>query len=126
MNDWRKQIFEIVETDSHSLISKIYDWAMLVFIVISLIPLAFREQTASLIWLDRISVSIFIIDYLLRWITADYKLSNSPKWKAFLLYPITPFAIVDLLSILPSFSLSTTTHLPINLEPNYIPHTKLI
>ena len=46
---------------------------------ISLIPLAFREQTASLIWLDRISVSIFIIDYLLRWITADYKLSNSPK-----------------------------------------------
>ncbi len=105
MNDWRKQIFEIVETDSHSLISKIYDWAMLVFIVISLIPLAFREQTASLIWLDRISVSIFIIDYLLRWITADYKLSNSPKWKAFLLYPITPFAIVDLLSILPSFSL---------------------
>ena len=105
MNDWRKRLFDIVETESNSLISKIYDWAMLVFIVISLVPLAFREQTATLIWLDWISVSVFIVDYLLRWLTADYKLTNTTKWKAFLLYPITPFAIVDLLSILPSFSL---------------------
>lgn len=105
MSNWRKKIFDVVETGNSSTISKIYDGAMLVFIIISLVPLAFREQTASLIWLDRISVSIFILDYLLRWITADYKLSNSPKWKAFLLYPITPFAIVDILSILPSFSL---------------------
>lgn len=105
MNDWRKRIFDIIETENHSLISKIYDWAMLVFIVISLVPLAFREQNTTLIWLDWISVSIFIVDYLLRWLTADYKLTKATKWKAFLLYPITPFAIVDLLSILPSFSL---------------------
>ena len=105
MNDWRKRIFDIVETESHSIISKIYDWSMLVFIVISLVPLAFREQTTTLLWLDRISVSVFIVDYLLRWLTADYKLTKTAKWKAFLLYPITPFAIVDLLSILPSFSL---------------------
>ena len=78
---------------------------MLVFIVISLVPLAFREQTTTLLWLDWISVSVFIVDYLPRWLTADYKLTKTKKWKAFLLYPITPFAIVDLLSILPSFSL---------------------
>ena len=105
MNDWRKKIFEIVETEGASIISKIYDWTMLVFIVISLVPLAFREQNITLILLDRISVSIFIADYLLRWFTADYKLKTTNKWQAFLLYPITPFAIVDLLSILPSFSL---------------------
>lgn len=105
MNNWRKQIFEIVETESKSAISKAYDWLMLFFIVISLVPLAFREQTDTLLWLDRVSVSVFILDYLLRWATADYKLSKRPKWQAFLLYPITPFAIVDLLSILPSFSL---------------------
>lgn len=105
MNDWRKRVFDIVETNSNSIVSKIYDWAMLVFIVISLVPLAFREQNPTLIWLDWISVSIFIVDYLLRWLTADYKLKTTTKWKAFLLYPLTPFAIVDLLSILPSFSI---------------------
>ena len=43
---------------------------------------------------------IFIIDYLLRLTTADYKMN---KWiKSFCLYPITPIAIIDLLSILPS------------------------
>jgi voltage-gated potassium channel len=30
---------------------------------------------------------------------------NRKKWQAFLLYPITPFAIVDLLSIIPSFNI---------------------
>lgn len=105
MNEWRKCIFDIVETDSPSIVSKIYDWAMLVFIVISLVPLAFREQNSTLIWLDWISVSVFIMDYLLRWLTADFKLTTTAKWKAFLIYPITPFAIIDLLSILPSFSL---------------------
>lgn len=105
MTDWRRKVFEVVEIDNPSLVSRIYDWAMLMFIVISLVPLAFREQNTTLIWLDWISVSIFIVDYLLRWLTADYRLTKTAKWKAFLLYPITPFAIVDLLSILPSFSL---------------------
>lgn len=105
MSTWRKKLFDIIETESHSLISRIYDWLMLVVIVISLIPLAFREQTTTFIWFDRISVSIFILDYLLRWLTADYKITNCKRWQAFLLYPITPFAIVDLLSIIPSFNI---------------------
>jgi len=105
MSGWREKIYEIVETGNNSVASKIYDWAMLVFIVISIVPLAFREQTDCLLWLDVISVSVFIIDYLLRWLTADMKLSNRKSWQAFLLYPITPFAILDLLSILPSFAI---------------------
>ena len=51
---------------------------------------------------DKVSVTVFIIDYLLRWITADYRFADRPKWVAFLTYPFTAFAIVDLLSILPS------------------------
>ena len=105
MSSWRKKIFDVVETDGNSIMSKTYDWVMLLVIVVSLVPLAFREQSSSLIWLDMISVSIFILDYLLRWLTADYKFPNRKKWQAFLLYPITPFAIVDLLSILPSFAI---------------------
>lgn len=104
MKDWRKSLFDIIETESNSVLGKLYDWIMLIFIVISLIPLAFREQITTFIWFDKISVSAFIIDYLLRWLTADYKLPNRPKWQAFLLYPFTIFAIIDLLSIIPSFT----------------------
>lgn len=102
MSSWREKIYEIVETGNNSVASKIYDWAMLVFIVISLVPLAFREQNSCFEWFDKVSVSIFIIDYLLRWLTADYRLPNRPKLAAFLTYPFTAFAIIDLLSILPS------------------------
>ena len=87
MSTWRKKLFDIIETESHFLISRIYDWLMLVVIVISLIPLAFREQTTTFIWFDRISVSIFILDYLLRWLTADYKITNCKRWQAFLSFP---------------------------------------
>jgi len=47
-----------------------------------------------------VTVAIFILDYFLRWSTADYKV-NKKGW-SFLLYPITPMAIIDLVSILPS------------------------
>lgn len=99
---WRNKIYDTIETSRDSVISKIYDWAMLFFIVISIIPLAFREQNIWFEWFDKVSVSIFIIDYLLRWMTADYRMPERPKWVAFLTYPFTAFAIVDLLSILPS------------------------
>lgn len=105
MKDWRRILFDIIETESNIVFSRLYDWMMLIFIVISLIPLAFRDQTTTFIWFDKISVSVFIIDYLLRWLTADYKLPNRPKWQAFLLYPFTILAIIDLLSIIPSFTL---------------------
>lgn len=101
---WRNKLYDTIETESSSVVSKIYDWLMLVFIVLSLIPLAFREVTTTFIWFDRISVSVFIIDYILRWMTADYKLPDRKKWQAFLLYPFTPLAIIDMLSIIPSFT----------------------
>ena len=46
---------------------------------------------------------MFIIDYVARLITADYKLKDkSPT--AFLKYPFTPWAIIDLVSILPTIT----------------------
>ncbi len=102
MSTWRNKIYDTIETGRNSIISKIYDWAMLFFIVISIIPLAFRAQNIWFEWFDKVSVTVFIVDYLLRWLTADFKLTDRPKWVAFLSYPFTAFAIVDLLSILPS------------------------
>ena len=100
---WRRKIYEVLDPEEQTKISKAYDSFMLVCIVVSLIPLAFREQTVYFEWMDKVSVVFFIIDYILRWFTADYLITKKPAWKAFLLYPFTPFAIIDLLSIIPSF-----------------------
>ena len=41
----RKRIFEIIEVGKDGdYISKIYDFAMMIFIVVSLVPLAFKEE----------------------------------------------------------------------------------
>lgn len=102
MSNWRNKIYDVIDTEHRSILGKVYDWTMLFFIIISIIPLAFREQNIWFVWFDRVSVTIFIIDYLLRWITADFRMPERSKWAAFISYPFTAFAIVDLLSILPS------------------------
>lgn len=88
------------------MMSRIYDVFMMILIFCSIIPLMFRSTTISVFEiLDKVSVSFFILDYLLRWCTADYAFPNKKKWQAFMLYPFTGFAIVDILSIIPSFNL---------------------
>ncbi len=109
MSTWRKNIYDTIEIGRNSIISNIYDWLMLLFIIISVIPLAFREQNIWFEWFDKVSVTAFIIDYLLRWLTADMRQTNRPKWVAFLTYPFTTMALVDLLSILPSVSVVNKT-----------------
>ena len=53
---------------------------------------------------DVVSCTLFIIDYILRWITADYRHKNGSTWASIAFYPFTPLAIIDLLSILPTFN----------------------
>ena len=100
----RKRVFEIIEkSNGTDKLSTLYDLFMIIIIVISLIPLAFKEDNAFFNVLDKVCVSIFIIDYILRWATADYKFEKASPI-SFIKYPVSPMAIVDLLSILPSLS----------------------
>lgn len=92
----RKKIYNILYQNA------IYDTFMFTVIIMSIIPLAFVKQQSWMTLIDRITVIIFIVDYILRWFVAD-KLSN--KLNKFILYPLTPMAIIDLLSILPSITL---------------------
>lgn len=101
MNRYRKRIFEIVER-SDSAGSRVYEMTMLVVIVVSLIPLAFKAEPTVFVVIDKVAASIFIADYLLRWWTADYKLKES-AW-SFVHYPFTFMALIDLASILPSLT----------------------
>ena len=99
----RKKLFLIIEpVNNDNKLSNIYDFVMMVTIVISIVPLAFKETNIVFQWIDYITVSIFILDYFLRFITADYKLNKSVA--SFFVYPITPMAIIDLVSILPSIT----------------------
>lgn len=100
----RKRIYEIIEkSEGHDKLSSVYDFSMIIIIVVSLIPLAFKEENTVFYIMDKASVSIFIIDYILRWATADYKFGkDSPV--SFIKYPFSPMAIIDLVSILPSLS----------------------
>lgn len=100
----RKRIFEIIEaSEGNDVVSRIYDVFMIVVIIASLIPLAFKTEYPAFAVIDKVCVVIFIIDYILRLITADYKLQKKSVW-SFLRYPFTFAALVDLISILPSLT----------------------
>ena len=102
----RKRIFEIIEVaKDNDRASAVYDFIMLAAIVISIIPLAMKQTHLFFVYTDIITTTLFIIDYILRVITADYKLQKENMLTSFLIYPFTPWAIVDLISILPGLSI---------------------
>lgn len=99
----RKRIFEIIEVGKENdTVSKAYDFFMMLTIIVSIIPLWTHSSNPIFIVIDRITVVIFIIDYLLRIFTADLKIQRGAI--SFLLYPFSVMAIIDLLSILPSLT----------------------
>ena len=101
----RKRTYEIIEkSEGHDIASTVYDYAMIVVIIASLVPLGFKTDTPVLNIVDKTTVSIFILDYLLRWMTADYKFNNRSA-KSFVRYPFSKMAVIDLLSILPSLTI---------------------
>ena len=100
----RKRIFEIIEvSDGRDRLSSIYDAAMLFFITCSLIPLAFKAEPPFFIVIDKVCAGIFILDYIFRLCTSDYKYGNQSA-ASFIRYPFSFMAVIDLISILPSLS----------------------
>lgn len=98
----RRKLFDLVDGSAGVNDADPYDYAMIVVIVLSLVPLGFKQSTPFLYWLDKVTAVLFVADYLLRWFTADILLRRGP-W-SFLLYPFTFMALIDLLCILPSFT----------------------
>lgn len=100
----RQKIFEIIERDENdNLISKLYDRIMQLAIFVSIIPLMFRGQNVIFTTIESVVTILFVTDYLLRWLTADLRSKKKGIW-AFVLYPFTLIAIIDLLTILPAIS----------------------
>lgn len=99
----RSRIFDIIEKDkNNSIVSKIYDVLMFIVILVSIVPLMFMNEQPWFVEIDKVTTSIFVLDYVLRWLTADLKLRRR-GW-SFVVYPFTPMAIIDLMSILPGLN----------------------
>ena len=97
-------IYRVLEGDAQSdEFSRFYHWFMFVCIIVSILPLMTTVDYPFFVYTEIVTVIVFIIDYILRWLVADKKLKKGKR--SFILYPFTFMAIVDLLSILPGFNL---------------------
>ena len=81
-----------------------YDIVMMCAIVVSIVPLALKKTYSVFHYTDIFTTFLFIIDYVFRLITADYKLEKKGII-SFIKYPFTPWAIIDLISILPGITM---------------------
>lgn len=105
----RERLFEIVEKDTcGDKASKAYDWLMLAAIILSVVPMFFKEHYFVFYFFEFGTLCLFLFDYFARWATADYYLKK-PTAVAMTTYPFTLYAILDLLSILPSLYLLDPT-----------------
>ena len=100
----QQKIYNLINRDRKGMwASRIYDWYMLVMIIASIVPLMFIEDYPVFRIIEIITVIAFIIDYILRWATSNLQLKKG--WLSYVIYPFTPMAIIDLLSILPGLNL---------------------
>ena len=92
----RKRLFEIIEVGAPAdRVSQAYDYLMMVAIFVSIFPLMFMEDHPAFHFMEHVTVVLFILDYLFRWMTADLRLGKGNL--SFLLYPIIIRRPADLL-----------------------------
>ena len=96
----RARLKTLLYSGEKTKIGTVYETVSIILIVVSLIPLAFKKEYLLLLITDKVCAFLFCIDYILRWITADYNKKNKPL--SFIKYPFSFMAMIDLLSILPS------------------------
>lgn len=97
----RQTIYEIIDSkDNDSTVGKCYNAFMILTISFSLLPLTVKTDSEWKYNIDNITSLLFLIDYLLRFCTADFHLNKGKL--SFLYYPFTPLAIIDLLCLSPS------------------------
>ncbi|MDD6400403.1 MAG: ion transporter [Lachnospiraceae bacterium] len=106
----KKRIYEIIEVSSKDdKAGSYYDKMMLTAVIIGLVPLTLKSENTYSIIINYFTSFIFFFDYILRIYTSDYKMGIK-HYKAYLYYAFTPLAIIDLLAVIPIFSIFFTTH----------------
>ena len=95
----RKKIYETVHIYNGNYMSVLYKWFMIAITLLSFIPLMYKETNPFFYRINIMCLAVYSIDYILRFITADYRLDKF-HWTAFARYPIRLISIVDIMSII--------------------------
>lgn len=103
-NTREKLYWLVTPSEDDSGIEKFYDYFMIGTIILSIVPLCFHRMTPFFRFIDLTTVSIFIFDYIARWVTIDYEFEDAGVFEVYMEYPFSPMAIVDLVAIIPSLS----------------------
>lgn len=109
----KKRIFDIIQIGNKSdSVSRFFD-IFIAVVIISNITVMFLETFSELqdyfelfYYVEIITVTVFIVEYILRIWTADLLYPNKSKIKAIFRFIISYDGIIDLLTILPFFFLS--------------------
>lgn len=78
-------------------INTIYEWFMVAVIIVSLLPLMTMKDYEVYFYIELSTTGVFILDYIFRWSLAEMQLRKGKM--SYILYPFTPMAIIDMLSI---------------------------
>ena len=95
----RKWIYQIVHIYDQNAVGIAYKYLMIAAIIASLLPMTFKEPLPLFYTTDLVCLILFVIDFVLRWSTADYKFGRH-HWTSFARYPFRLISVIDLLSIL--------------------------
>lgn len=72
-------------------------------VIASLVPLMFKGNALWMNIVEYCATAVFIFEYIARWMAAPINIHHGRV--SYLLYPFTPMAIIDLLTIMPTFVL---------------------
>jgi len=95
----REGIYRIIHANGKEPAAVAYKWFMISVIALSLAPLVTKKTGGVLYLIDCVCLGIFAVDYILRWITADYRIGGTGI-RPFLKYPVRFISVLDMLSML--------------------------
>ena len=111
----KKRVYEVIEVSSiGDASSRAYDVLMTTAVIVGMIPLTLKSDNSYTYAIEVLTTLIFVIDYVSRVWTADYKMGYK-SFKAYIAYILSPMALFDFLSIVPIVYLFTAVGASIGL-----------
>lgn len=111
VNLLKKRLFEILDVaSSEDRVSRMFDLALILLISLNVLAVVLETVDAVatrfsglLNWFESVSVAIFTIEYILRIWTSTEGTSCPQPITGRIKYALTPFALIDLIAILPFY-----------------------
>lgn len=110
MKKIRRQVFDTIQIgNKQNLISRIFDWIIVISIFANLFAIIFETFDEAepympiLKTIEFVTILIFAIEYILRLWTAKYLYPEKNQWKAALAFALSFFGMVDFLTVFPYF-----------------------